>query len=446
MSKWLKIFAGQVLFLTHWTFAQQDISDAIGKFNSKKYQEAYQALSKEGNPNDANALFYKGIMLDKGLGTSIDQESANKVLFRSSELGNLAPRFYLANKGVTNIAPKGLDKLNKMRLSHRQKMKDKGVKFYSWIDEPDYSNYSYMNEKHQQLIDTYMEVNEKIERWAEDEALEATFVGDNKWQVGDAIIYLYVNKKENPEHSWESDRHTKYLVYGSWSYFIPESPKSQNGSWSIKFHSKRNYENDCLFFKEVESDDIINYERLFKSCYIKIFTKKENSEEEFIGSVAFVNFETAGLDYQNIARRIDKRGKSQVLLMKLFVGLIIFIVVFFILKKVILITRKMSKQAARKLKTNIYNIQENLNENRIKRKFQDTVVEETVKQQIKDNSRVEEEIDKAIIKEVVKREVGGNSSIDLTKLKQDIAAALKDGKYDKVKELTDLAEKINKLK
>ena len=430
----MRISSGIVLFFTHLAFAQQDISDAIGKFNNQKYQEAYQALSKEGNPNDARGLFYKGIMLDKGLGTPIDQQSANEVLFRSSELGNLAARFYLANKGVTDIAPKDLAKLSKTRLSLRQKMKDRGMKFHSWNDEPEYPDY--WNKEYKELYDNYSEVNRKIARWAEDEALEATFIGNNKWQVGDAIIYLYVDKKANPEHSWESDWHTKYLVEGSWSYFIPHSSKSQNGSLSLSFYSKRNYENDCQFFKEVESDDIVNYERLFKSCYIR----------ELIGSVAFANFETAGLAYQNIARSIDQKGKNEILFMKIFVGLIIFIVGFFILKKVILATKKTSKQAAKKLKENIYNVQENLNENRIKRKFQDTVVEETVKQQIKENNRVEEEIDKAIIKEVVKREVEGNSSIDLTKLKQDIALALKDGEYDKVKELTDLAEKINKLK
>lgn len=440
----MRISSGIVLFFTHLAFAQQDISDAIGKFNNQKYQEAYQALSEEGNPNDASGLFYKGIMLDKGLGTPIDQQSANEVLFRSSEQGNLAARFYLANKGVTDIAPKDLAKLTKTRLSLREKMKDKGMKFYSWNDEPEYPDY--WNKEYKELYDTYSEVNRKIERWAEDEALEATFIGNNKWQVGDAILYLYVDKKANPEHSWDSDWHTKYLVEGSWNYFIPHYPKSQNGSFSLSFHSKRNYENDCQFFKEVESDDVVNYERLFKSCYIQIFKKKENTERELIGSVAFVNFETAGLAYQKIARSIDQKGKNEILFMRIFVGLIIFVVGFFILKKVIMVTKKTSKRAAKKLKENISNVQENLNENRIKRKFQDAVVEETVKQQIKENNRVEEEIDKAIIKEVVKREVEGNSSIDLTKLKQDIAVALKDGEYDKVKELTDLAEKINKLK
>lgn len=444
MNKWLRIFAGIVLFFTHLAFAQQDISDAIGKFNNKKYQEAYQVLNKESNSNDAKGLFYRGVMLDNGLGTSIDQESANKVLFQSSELGNLAARFYLAEKGVTDIAPKNLDKLTKMRLSFRQKMKDKGMKFNSWNDEPAYPNY--WNKEDEELYDTYSEVNRKIERWAEDEALKATFIGSNKWQVGDAIIFLNVDKKANPEHSWDSDWHTKYLVDGSWNYFIPHSSKSQGGSFSLSFDSKRNYENSCDFFKEVESDDLIDYERLFKECYVKIFLKEESFESKLIGSVVFVNFEAAGLAYQNIGKGIDQSGKDKVLFLRVLIGLLVFVIGFFILKKVIMVTKKASKQAAAMLKDNISNVQDNINENRIKRKFENTVVEETIKQQIKENNRVEEEIDKAIIKEVIKREVKGNSSIDLTKLKQDIAVALKDGQYDKVKELTDLAERIDKLK
>lgn len=441
MKKWLIFFVGGVLFFNHFALAQQDISDAIGQFNNKKYKEAYEILSKESNSNNPKALFYIGVMLDKGLGTSIDQESANKALLKSSELGNLAARLYLTEKGAVDIGPNYLDELTKLRLSLRQEMKDKGTKFDS-MDEPELR---YRLSDRSELTDKYFETNKKIELWAEDEPLKATFIGSNAWQVGDALLYLYVDKKSNPEHSLIRDWHTKYLVAGSWAYFIPHSQSSYRGTFSLVFASKKNYDEKCYFFGGVESDQAINYERLFKSCYVMIFHKKENAEEKLIASVVFANFETAGLAYQGLAKSIDRKGKNLVVFQKMFLGLIIFIAGFFILKKVILVTREASKKATKEIKSNISNIKSNINESRIKRKFEDTVVEETIKQQIRENNRVEEEIDKAIIKEVVKREVENNNSIDLTKLKEDIIVALKDGNYDKVKELTELVEKISKL-
>lgn len=443
MNNWLRGFVGAALLFNHFASAQQSIADGIDKFKNKKYSEAYEILSMADHSRNPVALYYLGVMLDKGLGTTSDKDSATKALLESSNMGNLSSRIYLAESGASVFGSTKLDQLVNEKASLKEKMKNKGMKFYSWNDEPKYPDYW---DKNKALYEQYSEIESKINDWAESNALEATYAANNMWKVGDTILYLAIDKKANPDHSWDSDWHTKYLVEGSWSYFIPHSSKSQDGSFSLSFHSKRNYENSCDFFKEIESDNIINYERLFKECYVKLFSKTENSESKLIGSVAFKDFEAAGEAYQNFARSIDTIGKREVIFLKLFIGLSILVVGFFILKKVISITKKATNQATEKLKNNISNAQDNIKESRLKRKFEDTVVEETVKQQIKENTRVEEEIDKAIINEVVKREVEGNSSIDLTKLKQDIAVALKDGQYDKVKELTDLAEKIDKLK
>lgn len=122
------------------------------------------------------------------------------------------------------------------------------------------------------------------------------------------------------------------------------------------------------------------------------------------------------------------------------IGIFFFITVCFIIKKYIPVFKVAIKQAAQKFQNKTSKIKHNLNESRLKRKVQDTVIKEVVKQKIKDKVGIESNIDKHLdIKDA------GNSLINLTKLKQDISIALGNGEYDKAKELTDLAEKLEKL-
>lgn len=126
--------------------------------------------------------------------------------------------------------------------------------------------------------------------------------------------------------------------------------------------------------------------------------------------------------------------------MLLVLGLLFLIAVVFLIRKFIPVVKVMSKQAAEKLKIIISNTLINLKKVRLKRRFEDKVVEEIIKQKIKAKVKAEAEIDNAF-----KNNGTSASSIDLTKLKQDISTALKNGEYDKAKELTDLAEKLEKL-
>lgn len=122
------------------------------------------------------------------------------------------------------------------------------------------------------------------------------------------------------------------------------------------------------------------------------------------------------------------------------IGISFFIAVYFIIKKYIPIFKVAIKRAAQKFQKSASKIKGNLNESRLKRKVQDTVIKEVVKQKIRSNVGIKSNVDKYLdIKGA------GNSSINLTKLKQDINIALDNGEYGKAKELADLAEMIEKL-
>ncbi|MBH0092841.1 hypothetical protein [Pseudoalteromonas sp. SCQQ13] len=122
------------------------------------------------------------------------------------------------------------------------------------------------------------------------------------------------------------------------------------------------------------------------------------------------------------------------------IGISFFITVFFIIKKYIPVFKVAIKQAAQKFQKSTSKIKGNLNESRLKRKVQDTVIKEVVKQKIRNKVGTKSNVHKHL-----DSKDAGSSSINLTKLKQDISIALENGEYDKAKELTNLAEKLSKL-
>lgn len=439
MNMWFRVFGVTIILFSRVSLAQQSVSEGIDEFNKSNYPDAYRILSQNEYSNDSRALYYLGVMLDQGLGTTINSDAATKALLKSSNMGNFASRIYLAESEASVIGPEKLEQLVYEKSAIKQRMKDNGMKFFSFVDEPEFP--SDLDKKNLELYETYHKLESQINDFSENEASQATYIGNDLWQVGDVNFYLTITKKENPEFSLFNSIQPKYIVSGEWDYSAISSMKKQGVTLSLSFKSKRNYENKCLFFKDISSNYAIDYEKLFKECYVNIFVKKENSDSKFIGSIKFLNYETAGKAYQDTVKSIAESGSMEANIARFFIGLVALFVCFFILKVVISIIKK----AKEKIRENIANVQDGMIESRLKRKMEDSIIEETAKHAIKEKSRVEEEIDKAIIRAVVNKKVENNSDIDLTQLKQDITIALKNGEYDKVKELTELAEKLHNL-
>lgn len=445
----LKHFFATFLFFSYVAIAQQETEGEIINFQDVKVIELLKGLNDE-NDSEASHLLYLGIILNEGLGAEVDKDSANNALIRSSELGSLAARLYMVQNGATIVAPNDFKELTEYIAVVRNEMKNLGMKFYRNSNEPEYPDS--WNESHLEIYNLYSKLDKSLDKLLEEKALKAKFIGENKWQVGDAFLHLSIDKEENPDYSSISDSPSKYVLVGSWDYSIPHKSTTDNNVLSMSFVSKINHENDCNFFERRNSDNAINYEKLFEHCYVKILLKKDELDEEIVASIEFENYKAAGLAYQNFAKSIDEQANIESIFFKYSVYFVLLIFIYFSLRKIIpiirdgmLVANKSSKKVAGKLKENLDDFQSSINEKRVKRKIEDIIFEEVIKQEIKNKCKADSEIGEEFIREIVKREVGSDNLIDLTQLKEDIAQALKNGDYDKVKELTDLAEKIKNI-
>ena len=109
---------------------------------------------------------------------------------------------------------------------------------------------------------------------------------------------------------------------------------------------------------------------------------------------------------------------------------------FFTIRKHAPVAKDKIKELAEKLKIKIFNFRSYINKKMLKQKYE----KELVRQNIKEKVRTEVQANN-----VAKNNDVSPSAIDLSKLKQEIAIALKNDDYNKVKELIDLAEKLDKL-
>ena len=132
----------------------------------------------------------------------------------------------------------------------------------------------------------------------------------------------------------------------------------------------------------------------------------------------------------------DKQKKLAIKTIFTVISLALLSATFFTIRKHSAVVQDKVKELAEKLKIKLFNFRSDINKKVLKKKYE----KEVVRQKIKEKVRAEVQANK-----VTKNNDVNTSTIDLSKLKQDIDMALKNGDYNKVKELTDLAEKLTRL-
>lgn len=150
-------------------------------------------------------------------------------------------------------------------------------------------------------------------------------------------------------------------------------------------------------------------------------------------------YKTKVLPASRERKRQEEADKQKTLAIKAIftvISLALLSATFFTIRKHAAVVKDKVKELSEKLKIKLFNLRSDINKQVLKKKYE----KEVVRQKIKEKVRAEVQANK-----VAKNNDVNTSAIDLSKLKQDIDMALKNGDYNKVKELTDLAEKLSKL-